>query len=230
MTTDEVVNRLRKLGSPRNVEGMARYGISSAGTLGVPVPRLRALAREIGTDHALAGRLWKTGIHEARIIAPLIDDPARVTERQMERWARDFDSWDIVDQCCNNLFRRTEFAHDKALEWCARDEEFVRRAGFAMIASLSVHDKGAPDSRFTRYLAAVGRAATDERNFVKKAVNWALRSIGKRNPKLNERAIATAERIALLDSKAARWIASDALRELRSEKVRARLRERAKKP
>jgi 3-methyladenine DNA glycosylase AlkD len=229
MTAKQILARLRGLGDPKNVEGMARFGISSTNTLGVPVPKLRAIAKEAGTDHALADELWKSGVHEARIVAPLVEDPSLVTERQMERWARDFDSWDVVDQCCMNLFRKTAFAHSKALEWCEREEEFVRRAGFVLMATLAVHDKSASDARFVRFLTAIHRGAADDRNFVKKAVNWALRQIGKRNPALNAKAIETAGRIAALDSKAARWIASDALRELRSQKVQERLLKRAVK-
>jgi 3-methyladenine DNA glycosylase AlkD len=224
VTSDQIIRRLRKLGNPKNVEGMARYGINPGNTFGVPVPVLRSIAKEIGQDHRLAAELWKSGVHEARIIAPLIEDPARVTERQMERWVRQFDSWDICDLCCNNLFRKTRFAHAKAAEWCGRESEFVKRAGFVMIAVLAVHDKAAPDAAFVRYLTAIRKGATDERNFVKKAVNWALRGIGKRNEALNARAVEAAKAVAKLDSKAAKWIASDALRELRSDKVRERLR------
>jgi 3-methyladenine DNA glycosylase AlkD len=227
VTADEVLRRLKREANPENVTGMARYGIETDRALGVPIPVLRAMAKEAGRDHALAAALWKSGVHEARIMATLVDDPARVAERQMEQWVLDFDSWDVCDQCCNNLFRKTEFAHAKAAEWCGRDEEFVRRAGFVMIAALAVHDKAAPDSRFTRYLPAIRRGATDDRNLVKKAVNWALRQIGKRNAALNIRAIRTAEQIAAIDSKAALWVASDALRELQSEKVQERLRRMA---
>ncbi|MCK4409903.1 MAG: DNA alkylation repair protein [Candidatus Eisenbacteria sp.] len=229
MTSEQILTRLRKLANPKNVEGMARFGINPENTFGVSVPTLRSIAKEAGRDHKLAAGLWKSGYHEARIIAPLVDEPARVTEKQMERWVRDFDSWDICDLCCNNLFRKTEFAHGKAQEWCTRDEEFVRRAGFVMMAVLAVHDKAAPDSRFTLYLTAIRRGATDERNFVKKAVNWALRQIGKRNLALNRKAVEAAERIATLDSKAARWIAADALKELRGEKVQEKLRRKAAK-
>ena len=154
MTSEQILARLRKLANPKNVEGMARFGINPENTFGVPVPMLRSIAKEAGRDHGLAAELWKSGCHEARIIAPLVDEPARVTEKQMERWVRDFDSWDICDQCCNNLFRKTEFAHAKAQEWTAREEEFVRRAGFVMMAVLAVHDKKAPDSRFARWIAA----------------------------------------------------------------------------
>jgi 3-methyladenine DNA glycosylase AlkD len=229
VTSERILARLRKLANPKNVEGMARFGINPENTFGVPVPVLRAIAKEAGRDHGLALELWKSGCHEARIIAPLVDEPERVTEKQMERWVRDFDSWDICDLCCNNLFRKTELAHAKAQEWCTRDGEFARRAGFVMMAVLAVHDKGASDSRFARYLTAIRRGATDERNFVKKAVNWALRQIGKRNLTLNRKAIDTADRIATLDSKAARWIAADALKELRGEKVQERLRRKAAK-
>lgn len=229
MTSDQILARLRKLANPKNVEGMARFGINPKNTFGVPVPALRAIAKEAGRDHGLALELWRSGCHEARIIAPLVDEPERVTERQMERWVRDFDSWDICDLCCNNLFRKTEFAHAKAQEWCTRDEEFVRRAGFVMMAVLAVHDKGAPDSRFARYLTVIRKGATDERNFVKKAVNWALRQIGKRNLTLNRKAIVAAERIATLDSKAARWVAADALKELRGDRVQEKLRRKAAK-
>jgi len=227
VTTKQILARLKKLADPKNVAGMARYGINAENTYGVPVPALRAIAKEAGKDHKLATELWKSGVHEARIIAPLVEEPSRVTERQAERWVRDFDSWDICDQCCNNLFRKTEFAHEKAAEWCTREEEFVRRAGFAMMAALAVHDRAAPDSRFTPCLKAIRAGATDERKYVKKAVNWALRQIGKRTRTLNKRAIAAAVRIAALDSKAARWIAADALRELKSDDVQERLRRKA---
>ena len=229
MTARQILTRLKKLADPKRVEGMFMYGISAENTFGVPVPALRAIAKEAGKDHKLAAELWKSGIHEARIIAPLVEDPALVTEKQMERWVRDFNSWDICDLCCNNLFRKTGFAHTKASEWSKHDDEFVRRAGFVMMAVLAVHDKQAPDSRFTRYLPAIRRAATDERNYVKKAVNWALRQIGKRNQALNRKAIDVAEAISRMDSKAARWVASDALRELRGDKVQERLHRKSAK-
>jgi 3-methyladenine DNA glycosylase AlkD len=220
----ETVAELESLANPANVLGMARYGISSKNTLGVSIPRLRSMAKRIGTDHALALELWASGIHEARILAALVDDPADVTEAQLERWARDFDSWDVCDGVCSNLFDRTPFAHRKAVAWSARREEFVKRAGFVLMAALAVHDKRSPDSRFMKYLPLIEREAADERNFVKKAVNWALRQIGKRSPALNRAAIAAAKRIRTCDSKAARWIAADALRELESEAVQRRLR------
>ncbi|MCK5711491.1 MAG: DNA alkylation repair protein [Hyphomicrobiaceae bacterium] len=217
------------MGDPEATAGMARYGINADRALGISIPRLQGLAKNIGKNHKLAGELWSCGIHEARILACMIDDPQQVTEAQLERWVKEFDSWDLCDQCCNRLIRKTEFAHQKALAWARRPEEFVKRAGFVLMAVLAVHDKGAPDSRFARYLTVIRRGSTDERNFVKKAVNWALRQIGKRNLTLNRKAIEAAERSATLDSKAARWIAADALKELRGEKVQQRLHSKAAK-
>lgn len=225
----EVMNKLKALGSPENVAGMARYGVVVKSAYGVSTPALRKLAREIGTDHGLAQQLWSSGNHDARGLAALIDDPRQVTEEQMERWARDFDSWAIVDCCCGNLFWMMPFASKKALEWTKREEEYVKRAGFSMMACLAVHDKQARDEVFLRFLSLVKKGATDERNFVKKAVNWALRQIGKRNLKLRAAAIKTSREIQKLDSRAARWIAADALRELTSEKTVARIRAKAAK-
>ena len=203
---------------------MARFGIASNNTLGVSVPTLRSMARKLGKDHPLSLALWDSGIHEARILASMVDEPAKVTEGQMDGWARDFDSWDVCDQCCSNLFDRTEYAYEKAAEWAVLDQEFVKRAGFALMAALAVHDKEADDRKFVSFLGPIERGASDERNFVKKAVNWALRQIGKRNLKLNAKALAVAERISKQDSTAARWVASDAIRELRSKAVLDRLR------
>lgn len=226
----EVMRKLKALGSPENVAGMARFGIQPKNAYGVSAPAVRRLAREIGTDHRLAQQLWRSGNHDARGLAALIDDPAAVDEQQMESWAKDFDSWAVVDGACNNLFRKTAFAHRKAIEWAKREEEFVKRAGFSMMACLAVHDKQAPDAHFLRLLAIIKREATDERNFVKKAVNWALRQIGKRNLRLRQAAISTARQIRRLDSKAARWIAADALRELTSKKTVAMVRAKAARP
>jgi 3-methyladenine DNA glycosylase AlkD len=203
---------------------MARFGISTTTALGISVPALRSMARRLGKDHALALALWGSGIHEARILAPMVDEPAKVTEVQMEKWARDFDSWDVCDQCCSNLFARTRFASKKAVEWARQDQEFVKRAGFTLMAALAVHDKKAPDRSFVPFFGLIEKGAADERNFVKKAVNWALRQIGKRNLSLNARALKVAERISKQDGRAARWVASDAMRELRSEAVQKRLR------
>jgi 3-methyladenine DNA glycosylase AlkD len=220
-----ILSRLQSLYDPRAVEGMARYGINPRNNYGVSVRTLREIARETGTDHALARRLWASEVHDARILASIVDDPALVTARQMESWVADFDSWDVCDQCCA-LFARTRFSWRKAMEWSARPEEYVKRAGFVIMARLAVSDKKADDSRFERFLPVIREAAADDRNYVKKAVNWALRQIGKRSLRLNGEAIATAEEIARSGSKSARWVASDALRELTSEPVQARLRGR----
>jgi 3-methyladenine DNA glycosylase AlkD len=213
-----ILDALRAQANPANVAGMARYGISTQGTLGVSVAAIRSLAKGIGRDHALALELWDSGIHEARILATIVDDPALVTRRQMERWARDFDSWDVCDQACHNLFRYTPHAWPMAVKWAPARHEFVRRAAFSLMAGLAMKAKSTPDERFTAFFPLIAAAATDERNMVKKAVNWSLRAIGKRSPWLREKAIAEAESIAHIDSRAARWIASDALRELRRRK------------
>ena len=223
----EVMRILKTLGSPENVAGMVRFGIVVRNAYGVSAPALKKLAKQIGRNHALAQQLWRSGNHDARCLAGLIDYPAAVDERQMENWAKDFDSWAVVDGTCNNLFRKTAIAHQKAAEWAKREQEFVKRAGFSLMACLAVHDKDAADAQFLRYLALIKREARDERNFVKKAVSWALRQIGKRNLRLRRQAIKTATEIHALDSAAARWIASNALRELKSEKVQLRLRRAA---
>ena len=223
MECEEILERLKSLANPEAVAGMARYGINPQNTLGVSIPVLRKMAREIGRNHGLAQELWSTGVHEARILASMVDDPRLVTEEQMEAWAADFDSWDVCDQCCGNLFDKTEFAYRKAVEWAARDEEFVKRAGFALMAWLAFHDKRAPDEAFLEFLPVIKRESVDGRNYVKKAVNWALRHIGKRNAALNIMAIETARENPGGRLKPGRWIASDALRELTSEKVQERL-------
>jgi 3-methyladenine DNA glycosylase AlkD len=218
MTAPEIIAALRAQANPKNVAGMARYGISTTGTLGVPVAEIRRLAKQAGRSHELAAALWVSGIHEARILATIVEDPARVTRGQMNRWARDFDSWDVCDQACQNLFRYTPFAWAAAVEWAGARREYPRRAAFALMAGLAVKDKHAPDEDFEALLPLIAGAATDDRNLVKKAVSWALRAIGKRNPHLRRVAIAAAEEIRAIDSPAARWIASDALRELRARK------------
>jgi 3-methyladenine DNA glycosylase AlkD len=224
----DVLALLVARGDPKAAEVTARVGISPAVSAGgLSAPELRALARRIGRDHALAQELWATGVFRARVIASMIEDPAQATEEQIERWVVDLDNWGICDCCCQELFRKMPFAHRKAAEWCGRPEEFVKRAGFALIAKLAVHDKQAPDDIFLSYLALVEREAGDARHFVKKSVNWALREIGKRSRALNCAAIATAERLRRSDSRSARWIASDALRELRSEVVQRRFAERS---
>jgi 3-methyladenine DNA glycosylase AlkD len=214
MTCKETVARLDSMANPANVAGMARYGISTEGTLGVSMPSLRALAKEIRRDHGLACELWSTGIHEARILATLVADPKQATVREMERWVRDVDSWDVCDQLCQNLLRYTPFAFETAAKWSEAKAEFKRRAAFSLMAGLAVKSKR-PDEEFHRFFPLIARAAVDERNMVKKAVNWALRQIGKRSEGLRVKAMAVAEEIQRLDSRAARWVAADALRELR---------------
>ncbi|NYT11164.1 MAG: DNA alkylation repair protein [Methanomassiliicoccales archaeon] len=214
------------MASPTGSEGMARYGIRSEKVLGLSMGELREMAKELGKDHQLALCLWAAGFHESRILAALIDDPSRVTEEQIESWAMDFDNWAVCDSVCASLFRRTQFARSKCLEWPSREEEYVKRAGFTLMAALAVHEKKEGDGLFESFFEIIERESMDDREYVKKGVNWALRQIGKRNSSLNKKAIQVAERISNLDSKAARWIASDALRELKSEKVQERIMRR----
>ena len=223
MPYDDVLKKLKGLSDPKAVEGMARFGINPENTFGVSIPNLRKIAKETGIDHALAQQLWASGIHEARILASMVDDPKRTTEEQMESWVKDFDSWDVCDGCCMNLFEKTRFAYQKAFEWSSDDKEFIKRAGFVMMARLAVSDKKTDDQQFELFLPIIKREASDNRNFVKKAVNWALRQIGKRNLNLNGKALATAKEIQEIDSKSARWVATDAIRELTSQAVVARL-------
>jgi 3-methyladenine DNA glycosylase AlkD len=216
VSADEVLADLRALGSETNRAGMARYGIAVERAYGVPMRELRQVARRLGKSHALAAELWASGVHEARLLASIVDVPKEVTEAQMEVWVAGFDSWDLCDQCCSNLFRKTPFGVAKAREWAGRDETFVKRAGFALMAYLGGHDKKTPDEALVGFLALVERESADDRNFVKKAVNWALREIGKRGGRWHAEALALAERLKASDSRAARWIGSDAARELRS--------------
>jgi 3-methyladenine DNA glycosylase AlkD len=211
MDCGEIVGYLRSKANPDNVAGMARFGISTERTLGVNIPLLRELAKTHRRDHGLALELWRTGIHEARILASLVDDPETVTEEQLEGWVSEIESWDVCDQCCANLFARTPFAWDKAVEWSGRPEEFIKRAGFVLMARLAVQEKKASAERFQPFFALMRREAMDERNFVKKAINWALREIGKR--KDMQGATALAEELAVMKSRGARWIGKDALRE-----------------
>jgi len=221
-TVNDVLDRLRSKAKPDQLAGMARYGMTVEQRLGVSVPDMRKLAKEIGKDHKLALELWKTGIAEARIVAAMVDDPDKLTEEQMEDWVKGINSWDVCDQVCMNLFEKNQLAWKKIIDWSEREEEFVKRTAFSLMACLAWHDKKASDEKFSELLPIIIRGATDERNFVKKAVNWALRNIGKRNLKLNEAAIRTAKEIQRLDSKAARWVASDAIRELESEAIQVR--------
>ena len=223
-TVNEVLDKLQSKAQPEQLKGMAKYGMKVEQRLGVSVPDMRQLAKEIGKDHKLALDLWKTGISESRIVAAMVGDPAKLTEEQMEDWVKSIDSWDVCDQVCMNLFEKNQLAWKKITDWSEREEEFVKRTAFSLIACLAWHDKKASDEKFIELLPVIIRGATDERNFVKKAVNWALRNIGKRNLSLNEAAINTARELKHLDSKAARWIASDAIRELESNAIQSRLR------
>lgn len=219
MTTQEIISFLKKHSNPKDKEGMARFGINPKNAFGVRVPVLRALAKKIGKSHKLADELWKTKVHEARILASMIDEPDRVSEKQMEEWVKGFNSWDLCDQCCINLFDEMPVAWKKAVEWAKRDEEFVRRAGFALMACLA-HDKKAKDSELIKFFPIIKKYSTDKRNFVKKAVNWALRQIGKRNANLNKAAIKVAQDIKKIDSAVAKWIANDAIKELKSKNIK----------
>lgn len=223
-----ILAKLKSLKNPKNIEGMERFGINPKNTYGINIPVLREMAKEIGKNHSLALELWESGIHEAKILASMIDDYKVVDEKQMEKWVRDFDSWDVCDQACSNLFDKTRFVYKKVDEWSKREEEFVKRAAFALIACLAVHDKKSDDEVFVKFFSVIKREARDERNFVRKAVNWALRNIGKRNLVLNQAAIIAAEEISKIDSKSAGWISCDALRELRSEAAQRMLMRRSR--
>jgi 3-methyladenine DNA glycosylase AlkD len=230
MTAEQVIQHLESISVPENLDGMARFGIVTRKAFGIPAPTLKRFANQVKKEaedrHALALELWSSGIYDARAIAFLIDDPKKVTQRQMEAWAEDFDNWATVDGACGHLFCRTPFAYEKAVEWAAKQPEFIRRAGFSLMAYLAVHDKRADDDKLAAFLPIIEEHADDDRNFVKKAVNWSLRQIGKRNLNLNRLAIETAERIKLQNTKSARWIAADALRELHNEKTQARLKKK----
>lgn len=233
----DILAELRALGSEADRAGMARYGINVDNAFGVSIYELRRIAKRLGSDHELALALWATGNHEARLLACFVDDPAMVTEEQVEAWALDFDSWDICDQATTSLFDLTKHGWPKAAEWADREEEWVKRGGFALMAGLAVHDRAATDQGFLDLLPLIERGAWDDRNFVKKAVNWALRNIGKRNRALNAAAVACAERIRTAanqraggerggdpGTRSARWVANDALRELTSDKRQAALK------
>ena len=222
-TAEAVLKQLKAKGGAKNIERMGKFGIATDQRLGVPVPEMRKIAKSIGKDHELALELWKTGVQEARIVASMIDLPEVVTEAQMETWVADFNSWDVCDQLCLNLFDKSNFADTKIEEWSTRKEEFVKRAAYALIAGVAWHDKRAPDARFIGYLPVIKSGATDNRNFVKKAVSWGLRQIGKRNSELNRAAVKTAKEIQQVDSKPHAGLRPDVIRELESEKVQARL-------
>lgn len=224
MTLPQLKSELKKNVRPNALEGMARFGIDTSQAYGVSIPVLRQLAKQIGRDHKFAQTLWDAGIHETRIIASMIDEPDKVTKSQMDKWANDFNSWDVCDQCCSNLFRKTPYAHEKAMEWSESKKEFVKRAGFTMMAVIAVHDKKATDNDFDKFFKQIKCGSTDERNFIKKAVNWALRQMGKRNKALNKKALAVAKEIEKIDSKSAKWIAKDAIRELTDQKIISRIK------
>jgi 3-methyladenine DNA glycosylase AlkD len=226
MRTRDVMTQLRTMADPDVVKGMHRFGVPSGNALGISAPKLRSLAKAIGRNQVVSMQLWRTGILEARALSALVGDPKAVTKRQMVLWAKDFDSWSICDACCGVLFVFTPHANEMAFRWATDKREFVKRAGFVLMAAMAIHQKDLSDREFVPMLKAIREQCSDERGFVRKAVNWALRQIGKRNLHLNKLAIETAGAIRTVDSKAARWIASDALRELRSDAVQRRLRER----
>lgn len=225
MSHDDIISLIKSYADPKSIAGMTKFGIDVTRSYGTSIPALRAIAKKIGKgNHAIAQELWKSGIHEARLLASMIDDYNLVTEEQMEEWVKGFDSWDICDQCCSNLLDKTRYAYKKATEWSSsRDEEFVKRAGFVLMATLAVHDKKAKNNAFLQFLPIIREQSTDERNFVKKAVNWALRQIGKRNLDLNKEAIKTSKSIQNIPSASAKWIASNAISELTSPSVQTRL-------
>jgi 3-methyladenine DNA glycosylase AlkD len=227
MTVPRILARLERKGTKRNRDGMARYAIVAPKAFGVSVGDIRALGKEIGTDHALAQALWKTGWYEARMLSAFVADPAKTTAAQMERWTRDFDNWAVCDHLCFHLYDRTPHAWTKIHEWSGRREEFVKRAAFALLASVALHDRSAPDAPFTRSLRVIERAATDQRNFVKKGVNWALRSVGERNPDLHDAAVGCARRLAASSDPSARWVGRDAVNQLSRPMVRKRVAARA---
>jgi len=211
----EILREMRALANPAAREGMARFGIDPSSALGLNVPTIRAIARRVGKNQPLAEELWDSGVHEARVLASMVADPRAITRSTVDQWVRDFKSWDVCDACCCDLFDRTPFVWQKIPKWAADKREYVRRAAFSTLACAAVHHKAAEDQRFLDGLVLVERYAFDDRNFVRKAVNWALRNIGKRNARLLPAAVACAIRVRAQDSKAARWIAADALREFR---------------
>ena len=227
MIKQEILAFLEENKNPQNVEGMAKFGISSDNTYGISMPKLRALAKLIGKNHDLASELWDTGIHEAKILCALIGEPTKVTKEQADKWVSEIDSWDVCDQLCGNLMDKVTFVYDKVFEWADNDSEFIRRSAFSTIAYYGVHKKKEQDEFFESFFPLILKYSTDERNFVKKAVNWALRQIGKRSMTMNAKAIDLAEEIqrTFPDSKSARWIAVDAIRELKDEKTLKRIKE-----
>ncbi len=239
MNCGEIVKKLESKKNPKNVEGMARFGIRpKTKVFGVPVPELRKIVpmvgpsrildkvgtKSIGKNHELALKLWDTKIHEARVLAGMIAEPDKLTASQIKKWVNDFDSWDVCDQACMNLFTKSEIAKKKIPEFAQSNKEFVKRTAFALMAALAIHDKKMGDGDFIKFFSIIKKASSDERNFVKKSVNWALRQIGKRNKNLNQKAMKLAEEIKKIDSKSAKWIAGDAIRELTDKKTLKRIK------
>lgn len=220
---DEILAHLKSISAPAHLQGMQRFGIDITHAIGVSIPQLRAIAKNIKSNHGLALALWQTGIHEARILASMVDDPAQVTSKQIDNWVKDFNSWDLCDQVCGNLFDRTPHVISKVKKFSTSKHEYVKRAAFTMMAGYAVHNKTAPDNVFIKWLIIIEQEAGDERNFVTKAVNWALRGIGKRNKALNAEALKTAGNIFTQNTKTARWVASNAIKELESEAVQKKL-------
>jgi 3-methyladenine DNA glycosylase AlkD len=215
---EEIVSQLKALAVPANISGMARFGINPKNTLGVSMPNIRQVGKR-KKNHALSLALWETGIHEARILASIIDQPALLTGEQMDTWTADFDSWDVCDQVCGNLYSKSPLAVEKALSWSNSDQEFVKRAGFALMAYVAVHGKKVPDAVFIKFLETIESSAGDGRNFVKKAVNWALRQIGKRGGQLYQPALEASRRLSLSTDKTARWVGTDAMKELEAPSI-----------
>ncbi len=222
MNYNEVISKLNEMAKPKNAEGMKRFGIVHKKNLGISVTNLRKFAKKIGTNHELAVKLWETGIRDARMIAACIEDPETVSEGQVESWLKDINCWDLCDHCCGHFFDKTPFSYTKAIEWSSRSEEFEKRAGFSLVAWLAVHDKEKDDKWFEDFLKIIKRESTDSRNYVKKAVNWSLRQIGKRNKVMNKKAIKTALELSKKENKTARWIGKDAFCELKSDKIKKR--------
>lgn len=227
MQYEEIIKKFELLKSPKNIEGMARFGIRpKTKVCGIPIPEVRKMAKAIGKNHELAIKLFDSGVHEARILGSIIAESAKLSEKEIDKIVKSFDSWDIVDQTCMNLFDKSEIAKRKILEFSKKEPEFEKRTAFALIAALASHDKKMQDVDFINFFPLIKKASVDERNFVRKAVNWALRGIGKRNKQLNEKALKLAKEIQNINSKSAKWIANDAIRELSSENVKKRLKNR----
>jgi 3-methyladenine DNA glycosylase AlkD len=229
MNFDDIIKNIKLLYDPHNVEGMARYGINPRDNYGVSIKDLRLMAKRIGRDHGLAVRLWASGIRDARLLATLVAEPGELTSEEAEEMVKGIDSWDVCDGFCMNLVRHTDFAYSKAVEWSSRGPEFEKRAAFSLMSTLAVSDKEASDSKFEEFLQLIEIASMDERNYVRKAVNWALRSIGKRNPQLNKKALKIARKLARSGNASARWVGRDAVKELESGPVRLRLARKQQK-